>query len=74
MEDIVSAAPNMRVSLKDTLTRYALNHITELDRMGLSPDHRLTIFRIIIGCCKNVNYDFQIKVVKSEGEKNGQFI
>ncbi len=69
MQDILSAAPHMKVSLQDTLTRYALHHITELDKIRLSPYDRLTIFKIIIGCCKNIDYDFRTESLKAVARK-----
>ena len=65
MQDILSTAPHMRASLHDTLTKYTLDHITELDTIKLSPYDRLTLLRIIIGCCKNMDHDLRIKSLKT---------
>lgn len=69
MKDILSAAPNMKVTLQDTFNGYALNCITELDRIRLSPYDKLTMLRIIVGCCKNNRFDFRITTLKAEARK-----
>ena len=59
----------MKVTLQDTFNGYALNCTTELDRIRLSPYDKLTMLRIIVGCCKNNRFDFRITTLKAEARK-----